>query len=57
MRLDVAHKFEDVEVWQRALEYADPVHEIVDELSKHALYESRTTVAEVSLSDSRKESG
>lgn len=39
MRPDVAHKFEDVEVWQRALEYADPVHEIVDELSKHAFYE------------------
>ena len=34
----MAYKFEDLEVWQRALDYADQIHEIADELPKHERY-------------------
>jgi len=34
----MAYKFEDLEVWQRSLDYADTVHEIADELPKHERY-------------------
>jgi four helix bundle protein len=34
----VAYKFENLEVWQRSLEYADKIHEIADALPKHERY-------------------
>mgnify|MGYP006432827659 CR=1 FL=1 len=34
----MAYKFEQLEVWQRALDYADQIHEIADELPKHERY-------------------
>ena len=34
----MAYKFENLEVWQRSLEYADQIHEIADRLPKHERY-------------------
>ncbi|MCS3953297.1 four helix bundle protein [Salinibacter ruber] len=34
----MAYKFEDLEVWQRSLDYADAVHEIADELPEYERY-------------------
>jgi hypothetical protein len=34
----VAYKFEQLDVWQRALDYADQIHEIADALPKHERY-------------------
>ena len=37
----MAYKFEQLDVWQRALEYIDQVHEIADQLPKHERYNLR----------------
>ncbi|MCS4054132.1 four helix bundle protein [Salinibacter ruber] len=34
----MAYKFEDLEVWQRALDYADQIHDIAEQLPKHERY-------------------
>jgi four helix bundle protein len=34
----MTYKFENLEVWQRSLEYADQIHEIADRLPKHERY-------------------
>ena len=34
----MAYKFEDLEVWQRALDYADLIHDIAEQLPKHERY-------------------
>ena len=34
----MAYKFENLEVWQRALDYADKIHGIANELPKHERY-------------------
>jgi four helix bundle protein len=34
----VAYKFEQLEVWQRALEYTDRTYQIADQLPKHERY-------------------
>ena len=31
----MAYKFEQLEVWNRALDYADRLHEIAEQLPKH----------------------
>jgi hypothetical protein len=37
----MTYKFENLEVWQRSLEYADQIHEIADRLPKHERYNLR----------------
>lgn len=37
----MAYKFEQLDVWQRALGYIDQVHEIADQLPKHERYNLR----------------
>ena len=37
----MAYKFENLEVWQRSLDYADTAYEIADELPKHERYSDR----------------
>ncbi|MCS3678777.1 four helix bundle protein [Salinibacter ruber] len=34
----MAYKFEDLEVWTRALDYSDQVHDIAEQLPKHERY-------------------
>jgi four helix bundle protein len=34
----MTYKFEQLEIWQRALDYADQIHEIADALPKHERY-------------------
>ena len=34
----MTYKFENREVWQRSLEYADKIHEIADQRPKHERY-------------------
>jgi four helix bundle protein len=34
----VAYKFEDLEVWQKALDYADKIYDIAEDLPKHERY-------------------
>jgi four helix bundle protein len=34
----MAYKFENLEVWRRALDYADRIHEIAEQLPKHERY-------------------
>lgn len=34
----MTYKFEQLEVWQRALDYADQIHDIADQLPKHERY-------------------
>jgi len=34
----MACKFEDLDVWQRALDYTDRIHEIAEQLPKHERY-------------------
>ena len=34
----MSYKFEDLEVWQNALDYADTIHDIANELPKHERY-------------------
>jgi four helix bundle protein len=34
----MAYKFENLEIWQRALDYADQIHEIANKLPKHERY-------------------
>ncbi|WP_263841220.1 four helix bundle protein [Salinibacter sp.] len=34
----MAYKFEDLEVWTRALDYSDQVHDIAQRLPKHERY-------------------
>ncbi len=34
----MAYKFEDLEVWSRALDYADRIHDIAQQLPKHERY-------------------
>ena len=34
----MAYKFENLEVWRRALDYADWIHEIAEQLPKHERY-------------------
>ena len=34
----MAYKFEDLEVWQEALDYADLIHDIAEQLPKHERY-------------------
>ena len=34
----MAYKFENLEVWRRALDYADQIHEIAEQLPKHERY-------------------
>ena len=34
----MAYKFEDLEVWIRALDYSDQVHDIAEQLPKHERY-------------------
>jgi hypothetical protein len=34
----MAYKFEDLEVWQKALDYADRIHDIAEQLPKHERY-------------------
>ncbi|MCS4086135.1 four helix bundle protein [Salinibacter ruber] len=34
----MVYKFEDLEVWQRALDYADQIHDIAEQLPKHERY-------------------
>lgn len=60
----MAFKFEQLDVWERSLDYIDQIHKIADELPKHKRYESRTAVGgrrfavvQALLNDSRKESG
>lgn len=31
----MAYKFEQLDVWERALDYIDQIHEIADRLPKH----------------------
>ena len=38
----MSYTFENLEVWQRSLDYADTVYEIADELPKHERYCGRT---------------
>ena len=37
----MAYKFEQLDVWQRALGYIDQIHEIADQLPKHGRYNLR----------------
>jgi hypothetical protein len=37
----MAYKFEKLDVWQRALDYSDQIHEIADQLPKHERYNLR----------------
>jgi four helix bundle protein len=34
----MAYKFEQLEVWQRALDYADQIYDIAEKLPKHERY-------------------
>ncbi len=34
----MGYKFENLEVWQRSLDYADKIHEIADRLPRHERY-------------------
>jgi len=34
----MAYKFENLEVWQEALDYADLIHDIAEQLPKHERY-------------------
>mgnify|MGYP006426360931 CR=1 FL=1 len=34
----MAYKFEDLEVWTRALDYADRIHDIAEQLPQHERY-------------------
>ncbi|WP_251963074.1 four helix bundle protein [Salinibacter ruber] len=34
----MAYKFEELEVWKRALDYADKIHDIAEDLPKHERY-------------------
>jgi len=34
----MAYKFEDLEVWTRALDYSDQMHDIAEQLPKHERY-------------------
>ena len=34
----MVYKFENLEVWQRSLDYADRIHEIAEQLPKHERY-------------------
>jgi four helix bundle protein len=34
----MAYKFEQLEVWQRALDYADRIHDLAERLPKHERY-------------------
>ncbi len=34
----MSYKFEDLEVWQNALDYADTIHDIANDLPKHEQY-------------------
>jgi len=34
----MAYKFEQLDVWERALDYIDQIHEIADRLPKHERY-------------------
>jgi four helix bundle protein len=34
----MSYKFEDLEVWQNALDYADRIHDIAEQLPKHERY-------------------
>lgn len=34
----MAYKFEDLEVWTRALDYSDQVHDIAEQRPKHERY-------------------
>ena len=34
----MAYKFENLEVWRRALDYADRIHEIAEQRPKHERY-------------------
>ncbi len=40
----MAYKFEQLDVWERALDYIDQIHEIADRLPKHERYCGRTAV-------------
>ena len=37
----MAYKFEQLEVWQRALDYADRIHDLAERLPKHERYNLR----------------
>ena len=37
----MAYKFEQLDVWQRALAYSDQIHEIADQLPKYERYNLR----------------
>jgi four helix bundle protein len=34
----MAYKFEQLEVWQKALDYADQIHDIAEQLPQHERY-------------------
>ena len=38
----MAYKFENLEVWRRALDHADRIHEIAEQLPKHASMNATT---------------
>jgi four helix bundle protein len=40
----MAYKFEQLDVWQRALAYSDQIHEIADQLPKYERYNLRDQV-------------